>query len=393
MKDILERFIQCESNLAEKDYTFQFYKIRREQDDLRLADGYSCSTGMKASYHQKNRYRDIIPYDKNRVRLRSTDCDELKKENDENGDYINASFIQVPPADAVYIAAQAPLSSTLNDWFQLIRENNIDVVVMLCNLVELGKQKCERYWPDVEGKEELFGQTRVTLLKEHIFTEYCRRDLRLQYSDGVERNLIQLHYSEWPDHGCPQTETHVLEMISLFDKLHYEQPRNPVLIHCSAGCGRTGTIIAANVVRELINSKNLTSDLDLCQLVIELRKQRASMVQTPDQYRFLHKLVVHFCSDVLRDMNGECENSTNHLEGTSSIKSAAENDNSSSSNVPPTEDATVAGETSKEDSIDSPHSFDSSAIPVIPVYPDEPLHLKPYESEIPPWDERNTVAS
>lgn len=303
---IIQNFLEVEGKLSETDYNIQFFRIRSDQDSMRCMEGYGCKVGSDPKYYQKNRYRDIIPYDKNRVQLHPLNkaADDPLTDEEQEG-YINASFIEFPPADAKYIAAQAPLGPTLSDWFAMIREHDVGVVVNLCKLIELGRIKCERYWPEVPDKEEKIGETILTLTKEEHFDEFCERHLKLRYADGFEKEIVQLHYSEWPDHGCPNCETHVLKMIETFDKLHYTAPEKPVLVHCSAGCGRTGTIIAANIVRELINSKNLKDELRLDDLVLELRKQRVSMVQTPDQYQFLHKLVVHFCREKLKSLGVE----------------------------------------------------------------------------------------
>uniref|UniRef100_A0A0M3IWC4 Tyrosine-protein phosphatase domain-containing protein n=1 Tax=Ascaris lumbricoides TaxID=6252 RepID=A0A0M3IWC4_ASCLU len=153
--------------------------------------------------------------DKNRVKLSRRKSSEVNATEDDEG-YINASYVVMPPADAKYIAAQAPLSTTLNDWLKMIYENNVAVIVMLCKLVELGKAKCERYWPEEVGNECTFGEVVVCLEEEKHYDEFCSRRLRIRWSDGEQRIVQQLHYSEWPDHGCPTSEDHVLEMIELF---------------------------------------------------------------------------------------------------------------------------------------------------------------------------------
>ncbi|VDM23536.1 unnamed protein product [Toxocara canis] len=302
---IMRKFVASEDEMRDYDYNAQFAQIRTEQDVLRAKPEYSCEVGADSKYFCKNRYRDIIPYDRNRVRLSSPKLSEGAGVDGGGEGYINASYIHVPPADAKYIAAQAPMSTTLHDWFAMIRENDVAVVVMLCKLVELGKAKCERYWPEEVGTEGEFGDVMVCVEEETHYEEYCSRRLRLKWSDGEQRSVQQLHYSEWPDHGCPESEHHVLQMIELFDKLHYQQPEKPVLVHCSAGCGRTGTIIAANVIRELINAQTIANDLKIYDLVMQLRTQRVSMVQTPEQYQFLHKLVRHYCCEKLLALGEE----------------------------------------------------------------------------------------
>ncbi|KHJ93274.1 Protein-tyrosine phosphatase [Oesophagostomum dentatum] len=240
----------------------------------------------------RNRYRDILPYDCNRVQLSSTD--------DNPSGYINASFIKLPKGRTEFIAAQAPLTTTLEEWWKMVDEQHVVLIVMLCKLVEMSKVKCERYWPSEVGKSLIFGCYEITLESEERFTDddYLMRQLKMNnQKTGETRVISQLHYREWPDHGCPSGETQLLNMIRKMAELN-ENSTAPVLVHCSAGVGRTGTIISVNYIREMIESEELQS-LDLFQLVMNLRRQRASMVQTQDQYQFVHKCVAHYCRERL----------------------------------------------------------------------------------------------
>ncbi|PIC37606.1 hypothetical protein B9Z55_016176 [Caenorhabditis nigoni] len=288
MESILRGFLKEEESLTGPDYQKRFYQIRIEQE--RLKSEYSADCANAPRHLPRNRYRDILPYDHNRV--------ELAKDSENPEGYMNASLIQLPGGKTNFIAAQAPLELTLGEWWQMIDEHNVHLVVMLCKLIELNKVKCERYWPDTIGEVEMFGLLEVTLEEEKHFPddEYLLRVFKMENpSTGETRTVRQLHYREWPDHGCPSGEKQLLKMIDHMEELHDQySPESPILVHCSAGVGRTGTIIAINYIREQMKAQSLT-EIDIFGLVIALRRQRASMVQTQDQYQFVHRCIASYC--------------------------------------------------------------------------------------------------
>ncbi|VDO69523.1 unnamed protein product [Heligmosomoides polygyrus] len=274
--------------ISRNAYFLVFQQIRLEQEALRCDSEFSVKCASEGMHVMRNRYRDILPYDRNRVTL-------SESEENPNG-YINASFISLPKGRTRFIAAQAPLPTTLEEWWKMVDEQKVLLIVMLCKLVEMNKVKCERYWPVEIGQSLLFGHYEISLDGVDTFAddEYLLRRLRMtNQKTGESRVIHQLHYKEWPDHGCPSGESQLINMIEKMAELH-ESSDSPVLVHCSAGVGRTGTIISVNYIRELIESAELES-LDLFELVMSLRKQRASMVQTQDQYQFVHKCVAFYC--------------------------------------------------------------------------------------------------
>ncbi|XGW30376.1 hypothetical protein V3C99_009393 [Haemonchus contortus] len=288
LDQLLEQFLAYESSLSMTDYIKRFYQIRLEQEALRNDPEFSAKCASESVHVMRNRYRDILPYDRNRVALSQSD--------DNSNGYINASFISLTKGRMRFIAAQAPLPATLEEWWKMVDEQKVVLIVMLCKLVEMNKVKCERYWPAEIGQSLLFGCYEITLDEVETYPddEYLLRRLRMtNQKSGESRVIHQLHYKEWPDHGCPSGESQLINMIEKMAELH-EKTDAPVLVHCSAGVGRTGTIISVNYIRELIKSAELES-LDLFDLVMSLRKQRASMVQTQDQYQFVHKCVAYYC--------------------------------------------------------------------------------------------------
>ncbi|WKY04007.1 hypothetical protein Q1695_005187 [Nippostrongylus brasiliensis] len=288
LDQLLQQFLSYESGLSMTDYIKRFYQIRLEQEALRADPEFSVKCASEPSHVMRNRYRDILPYDRNRVVLSQTE--------DNPDGYINASFVTLTRGRTRFIAAQAPLPTTLEEWWKMVDEQKVYLIVMLCKLVEMNKVKCERYWPEEIGQNLLFGHYEISLdgVDTFVDDEYLLRRLRMtNQKSGESRVIHQLHYKEWPDHGCPSGESQLINMIEKMAELHGTS-ESPVLVHCSAGVGRTGTIISVNYIREMIASGELET-LDLFELVMTLRRQRASMVQTQDQYHFVHKCVAYYC--------------------------------------------------------------------------------------------------
>ncbi|CAI5448114.1 unnamed protein product [Caenorhabditis angaria] len=293
MEEVMKEFLTTETSLAYQDYLRMFYMIRMEQERFRMDTEFSSTCAVSPIHFTRNRYRDILPYDYNRV--------EIKKDDENPDGYMNASFVQLPGGETRFIAAQAPLPSTLDEWWKMIDEHQVSLIVILCKLVEQDKIKCERYWPERVNEKELFGDYEIILEDEIFFNddEYLLRKLLMQnLTTGQTRTVHQLHYREWPDHGCPSGDKQLLQMIEEMAKLHEINPTSPILVHCSAGVGRTGTIIAVNHVREQIR-RNALMKIDVFELVMSLRRQRASMVQTQDQFKFVHQCIASYCMQKL----------------------------------------------------------------------------------------------
>uniref|UniRef100_A0A1I7TPU6 Tyrosine-protein phosphatase non-receptor type 61F n=1 Tax=Caenorhabditis tropicalis TaxID=1561998 RepID=A0A1I7TPU6_9PELO len=287
VKEALQKFIDDPDTTNMDVIAAHFVKIRQEQEKLRLDHKYRTNIPVLVHNFFFNRYRDILPYDENRIII-------TKSRLNSSDGYINASPIQLPLGKTSFIAAQAPLLSTLEHWWTMIDEHGITLVIILCKLMETNKVKCERYWPEAVGGCEVYGDYEITLEEEKYYDddEYMLRILTMVYVPTKQtRRIHQLHYREWPDHGCPSGQTQLLNMIEIMDSLREEvSPNSPMLVHCSAGVGRTGTIIAINHIRELIKAGTLTT-VDLPELVMSLRRQRGSMVQTIDQYEFVNTCI------------------------------------------------------------------------------------------------------
>lgn len=187
-KNALQQFLDRYKKLKEdqelrpgKDIlTTEFHKIKRESEKLGI-DGVTIATvGAKEINRKKNRYKDILPFDHSRVILQ-------RKDGQDTGDYINANYIMSPGGRQGYIASQAPMPSTVNDFWQMIWQHKVKIIVMACKEIELGKHRCQRYWP-MEGEQlNFFDSIRVTLVKEVAITEsLCERTIRAV--DGKKNN-------------------------------------------------------------------------------------------------------------------------------------------------------------------------------------------------------------
>uniref|UniRef100_A0A8D0APP6 protein-tyrosine-phosphatase n=1 Tax=Sander lucioperca TaxID=283035 RepID=A0A8D0APP6_SANLU len=213
---------------------------------------------------KKNRYKDILPYDQSRVVLSLLTSDS-------DSDYINASFIQVTGSS--YIASQGPLSSTVIDFWRMIWQYDVKVIVMACREIEMGKKKCECYWSPVQ-QSAAFGPFTVSNTRPN--EEIVVRNLTVTY----HRSVTQYQYLSWPDHDVPYEAAGVLDLL---ERARDSQGTHtsPLLVHCSAGCGRTGVIIALDYIHDLLVTEQInTTDFSIMNIVLELRRQRPSAVQT-----------------------------------------------------------------------------------------------------------------
>ncbi|XP_016406930.1 tyrosine-protein phosphatase non-receptor type 4-like [Sinocyclocheilus rhinocerous] len=246
----------------------------------RKRTGMSMSCARLPQNVSKNRYRDISPYDTTRVVLKGTE------------DYINANFInmEIPGKGEVkrYIACQGPLPGTCSDFWQMVWEQSAALVVMLTTQVERGRVKCHQYWPNVSASGT-YGGFQVTCVSEEGNSAYLLRDLMLTHLESKEeRQICQMQYLAWPDHGVPEDSSDFLNFVSQVRSKRADASE-PVVVHCSAGIGRTGVLITMETAMCLIENGQSVYPLDI---VRTMRDQRAMMIQTPSQYRFVCEAIL-----------------------------------------------------------------------------------------------------
>nr|AJA37903.1 fucolectin-related molecule [Littorina littorea] len=234
-------------------------------------------TALLPENARKNRYRDIYPYDHSRVLL-----DPLP--DDPQSDFYNACYIDGYEKEKEYIAAQGPMDRTLYDFLRLVWDAKCSRIVMLTNTVELGRFKCQQYWPD--AGELTAGDITVTVNSVTHFADYCIRHMTFERSGGARR-VMMYHYTAWPDNCAPASAWSLLDFRQ---KLNQDaSDEGPVIVHCSAGIGRTGTYLALDI--QLLRAQH-HSDVDVFACVWKLRQQRIHMVQTLAQYIFIHETLL-----------------------------------------------------------------------------------------------------
>ncbi|XP_059168901.1 receptor-type tyrosine-protein phosphatase alpha-like [Physella acuta] len=245
-----------------------------EYRKLPVPENVTMLAGLSEENKHKNRYKNICAYDHSRVHL---EINTLKNE----GDYINASYIEGYNNEEKFIASQGPNDVIINDFVRMLWEQKVDKVVMLTNLIEDGTVKAVKYWPE-EGKAT-FGDVDVELLAMHVFADYTIRNLELKKKNQPAHHFTHFHFTSWPDKGVPLTPW---GLVDFEQRVALGSTSRPIVVHCSAGVGRTGTFIALrNVMREAED----TGRINCFQTVAKLRQDRVLMVQTAEQYEFLHR--------------------------------------------------------------------------------------------------------
>ncbi|XP_046546673.1 receptor-type tyrosine-protein phosphatase mu-like [Haliotis rubra] len=227
----------------------------------------------------KNRYKDILPFDTTRVPL------EVEQEDD--SDYINASYVDGYMDTARYVAAQGPLEETKNDFWRMIWQLNTNKIVMLTNLMEMGRVKCHRYWPDCTSESTMYGCISVQFVDEEVHDSHTLRSLAVS-KEGTETTLIQqFHFTQWPDHGVPEDTAALLHFYKVV-KESGPPVSGPLVVHCSAGVGRTGTFLALDYLLDQARNEGRVCVYNCVQ---HFRMKRMKMVQTKEQYIFIHSIL------------------------------------------------------------------------------------------------------
>ncbi|XP_038377354.1 tyrosine-protein phosphatase non-receptor type 11-like isoform X3 [Canis lupus baileyi] len=220
-----------------------------QQQECRLL--YPRKEGQRLENKPKNRYKNILPFDTTRVTLHDVD------DNVPGADYINANYI---------------------------------------------RNKCFRYWPELHGSQE-YGCVRICNLAEYQAQGYCVRELQVWRPDQEEprRTVKHYHYFSWPDHGVPAEPSGVLGFLEEVNRTQSSMPgAGPIVVHCSAGIGRTGTIIVIDILVDTIRRQGLDCDIDVPKTIQLVRRQRSGMVQTEAQYKFVYLALQRYIQDEQR---------------------------------------------------------------------------------------------
>ena len=265
----------------------------------------------------KNRYWDILPNPTTRVPLRPLPIPGTKRA-DPASIYINANYVRGYGDSKAkeYIAAQAPLPSTVYQFIRMIWEQKVGHIVMVTGLVEAGKRKCERYWPEESGKPLRFecpgGPTLFLILTKEEEMPSVKISY-LKITDGKKFRKVQHYwYHTWPDHGVPtnvRDEVYPNDVLGLLGRVKGDrrgptgdgEARGPLLVHCSAGVGRTGTFIVIDHVMDAIKQGN---KVDLVELIHHIREDRMTMVQHTVQYKFAYQACINYAQSHISTEDG-----------------------------------------------------------------------------------------
>ncbi|XP_043922454.1 receptor-type tyrosine-protein phosphatase mu isoform X3 [Protopterus annectens] len=258
------------------------YGFKEEYESFFEGQAAPWDVAKKDENRMKNRYGNIIAYDHSRVRLQPL-------EGDPHSDYINGNYVDGYHRPNHYIATQGPMQETAYDFWRMIWQENIASIVMVTNLVEVGRVKCCKYWPD---EMEIYKDIKVTLIETELLAEYVIRTFAVEKRGVHEiREIRQFHFTGWPDHGVPY---HATGLLGFVRRVKSKSPPNagPLAVHCSAGAGRTGCFIVIDIMLDMAEREGV---VDIYNCVRELRSRRVNMVQTEEQYVFIHDAILEAC--------------------------------------------------------------------------------------------------
>ncbi|XP_069126601.1 receptor-type tyrosine-protein phosphatase alpha-like isoform X2 [Argopecten irradians] len=267
-------------SLVEKKLQNKAKAFEDEYKSIPSGDLHDHNVGMLPQNKVKNRFKTTFPYDHSRVVLETVG-------NDPHSDYINANYINSVRTPAEYVATQGPRPGTVKDFWRMIWQLKTSKIVMLTNLVEGGKPKCDKYWPD-ESETITHGQFDITMDMERSYAFYVIRDITVRdRKTKSERQVHQFHYTTWPDHGTP--DPNELVVFHRRVKNYKTMTSGKMVVHCSAGIGRTGTFMALDA---LLKEGKETGRIDVKGYVNTMREDRVNMVQTAEQYIAIHQLLI-----------------------------------------------------------------------------------------------------
>jgi protein tyrosine phosphatase len=264
--------------------TDEFLTLESKSSEFKQS---SSAAELNFCNRAKNRYTNVLAADETRV---------IISPDENNSDYINANWIEGQLTK--YIAAQGPLDDTINDFWKMIWEHDVSVIAMLTREVENGHIKCAYYWPTESG---IFGNLRVSQIR---FTEDVKQVLHRTFTvtniHTEESRVVQhFQYTGWPDHGLPESPEAFIFLVGAISTSNVT--KGPIVVHCSAGIGRTGTLCCVDIITTLLQ-KSFKDGLNghppeffsklIFNTILELRKQRAGMVQTREQYYFCYLAVL-----------------------------------------------------------------------------------------------------
>ncbi|MBN3296789.1 PTN1 phosphatase, partial [Amia calva] len=260
-------------------------EIRQQSSEL------PCKIAKLPENKTRNRYRDVSPFDHSRIRLQLG-----------TNDYINASLISVEEAQRSYILTQVSANTQADLAIHLLLTF---LVGGSTGVVLSGRVKCAQYWPQREEKEVVFQDTsfRLTLVSEDVKSYYTVRQLELENLETQEtREILHFHYTTWPDFGVPESPASFLNFLFKVRESGCLGPeQGPVVVHCSAGIGRSGTFCLVDTCLLLMSKRKDPSSVRIRDILLEMRRYRMGLIQTADQLRFSYLAVIEGAKWIMGD--------------------------------------------------------------------------------------------
>ncbi|XP_050563934.1 tyrosine-protein phosphatase Lar isoform X5 [Spodoptera frugiperda] len=263
-------------------------KFSQEYESIEPGQQFTWDHSNMEVNKPKNRYANVIAYDHSRVILQPID-------GILGSDYINANYCDGYRKHNAYVATQGPLQETLADFWRMCWELRTSTIVMMTKLEERTRIKCDQYWPS--RGTETYGMMTVTIAEVQELATYCIRTFQVERNgnSSERREIKQLQFTAWPDHGVPDHPAPFLQFLRRVRALN-PPDAGPLVVHCSAGVGRTGCFI---VIDSMLERARHERTVDIYGHVTCLRAQRNYMVQTEDQYIFIHDALLEavICGD------------------------------------------------------------------------------------------------
>ncbi|XP_044737307.1 tyrosine-protein phosphatase 10D-like isoform X2 [Chrysoperla carnea] len=265
------------------------YRIMSADSDFRFSEEFEelkhvgrdqpCTFADLPCNRPKNRFTNILPYDHSRFKLQPVD-------DEEGSDYINANYVPGHNSPREFIVTQGPLHSTRDDFWRMCWESNSRAIIMLTKCIEKGREKCDHYWP-YDTLPVYYGDIFVQILNESLYPDWNVTEFMVCRGD-VQRVITHFHFTTWPDFGVPNPPHTLVRFVRAFrEKIRPDQ--RPIVVHCSAGVGRSGTFITLDRILQQIQ---VADYVDIFGIVWAMRKERVWMVQTEQQYICIHQCLL-----------------------------------------------------------------------------------------------------
>ncbi|KAM8927741.1 LOW QUALITY PROTEIN: receptor-type tyrosine-protein phosphatase H [Pelodytes ibericus] len=292
-RGVRQRLSSWRYRTISKEKFSEYFEIQHADSDFGFAEEYQELSSVGTNQlkraaempdnRAKNRFTNVLPYDHSRVKL---DCID----GNMTTDYINANYMPGYNSAKEFIASQGPLPNTTADFWRMVWGHHINTIVMLTNCLENGRVKCEHYWP-LDYTPCTYGDITVTVTSETILPEWTIRDFSLKHAHQPGVKCVRhYHFTSWPDHGVPENTSSIVEFRNLVrENMDQRKSNGPSVVHCSAGVGRTGTLIALDY---LIQQMEKEHRVGIYGFVEKMRLNRPLMVQTESQYVFLNKCLL-----------------------------------------------------------------------------------------------------